>query len=398
MNNLIKTLLLIPSAYGFFAWTFLLLIFWIKPIEVQSLSLDGVLMVSYVLFILLLSTIIFLRKFLEFNVANSKINYSTSRVEVVAFWFSSIVGVFGLFVYISDFSRNFGGYVDFFLIAFSAPLEIRAAAAEETSFGFQVSYLSWISIFMGTVFIVLNKFSFRIRVLIATIVAFEFILNLLFVDRTRPTIILFTCFVGVFVLKMKDIKNPLKFLSILFLAPLVIFFVQALYTGKYDKEDGLFSNLLVYVLGGFGYADLLINQTNPDYIPIRTFYPLSKILEVFGFLRDVPSQILEFKNVPFETNVGTFVEPLISDGGWLYLLLGLPVIVFFVDFLALICLRAFSILQVFFWANLVFLMAISFFVPKYNSLYMYVFAAFGLSFFVIQRLGEHLPAKRGVPM
>src|SRR5574337_169859 len=108
MKSTIKTLFLIPSAYGFFIWVVLLSILWMKPIEIRSLCFEGVLMMSYVVFIFLLATIAFFRKFRKIYDSINEANYSATRLEVAAFWFSSTIGLFGLFLYVSDFSRNFG--------------------------------------------------------------------------------------------------------------------------------------------------------------------------------------------------------------------------------------------------------------------------------------------------
>jgi hypothetical protein len=169
------------------------------------------------------------------------------------------------------------------------------------------------------------------------------------------------------------LRNPLALLLCVFFGPIAIFFAQAIFTGKYDAEGGLFNNFLVYVFGGFGYFSSLLNDVVPDYELMRTFYPLAKILQAFGVLVDVPSQILEFRDVPFTTNVGTFLEPLLSDGGVGLVIVGAPLLIFLVDVFSFRAIASGTAYGLFMWANLVLIPVFSFFVPKFNSTYFYLF-------------------------
>ena len=273
----------------------------------------------------------------------------------------TVIGFFGLYLYILDFSSNFGGLAGFFEVFFSNPLEIRALATEVVSLGFQVSYFSWISVFYCVAYLVLGDARLRPNIFLLILVGgIGFFLNLLFIDRTRPTILFLVCLLSVGIIRFSRMKNPMRFYVSVFAGPLLIFFVQALYTGKYDSEGGLFGNFLAYVLGGFGYFSSLLGDVTPDYSLVRIFYPLSKLMESAGLLDSVPAQILDFREVPFFTNVGTFLEPLLSDGGIWLVIVGVPLLVFSIDLMALRALRDRSIMGLFIWANMVLVALFSF--------------------------------------
>lgn len=373
MKNLFWRLFLIPSVYGFAIWFFLLLLIPFNLIEVDVSGAAWAVFV-YLLICFFCSSGLFFylhKRTNIFSVGNS-IVYSKS--DTIVFVISTVVGIFGLILYVNDFSRYFGGISEFFLTFFTDPLAIRALAAEETSLGFQISYLSWVSIYYIIFFLVKkNAFPIWKKYSLIFLLLIEVFLNLLFVDRTRPVILLIVCFLAFILISFEKIKKPFRLICFVFFCPLVIFFAQAIFTGKYDSEAGLFNNFLIYIFGGFGYFSALLGDVSPDYGLTRIFYPVSKIMQIFGWVVDVPSQILEFRDIPFTTNVGTFLEPLVSDGGLFYILFGIPVLVFFIDFFAYVSLRSKKAFGLFFWGNMILINVLSFFVPKYNSTSIYLF-------------------------
>lgn len=373
MKNIFWRLFLIPSVYGFCIWLFLLLLIPFKFIEVD---ISGV---AWAVFVYLLicffcssGLFYFLNKRTSIYNIGSSIVYS--RLDTLVFFVSTFVGIFGLILYVSDFSKYFGGFFGFFVTFFSDPLAIRALAAEETSFGFQISYLSWVSIYY-IIFLLAKKESLSIwsRLFLICLLLIEVFLNLLFVDRTRPVILLVVCFLAFILMSFEKIKRPFRLICAVFLGPLVIFFAQAIFTGKYDSEAGLFNNFLIYVFGGFGYLSALLGDVDPSYELTRTFYPVSKAMQALGWISDVPSQILEFRDIPFTTNVGTFLEPLVSDGGLLYIFLGIPILIFSIDFFAYVSLKSKKVFGLFVWGNIILINVLGFFVPKYNSTSIYLF-------------------------
>ena len=367
------SLLLIPSVYGAIVWVGLLLLvmFDLVPVNITGEAFS---VFIYVILCLFVSAAFFFRSYVGVNISTFGGSVVTDDLDKVLFWVCTLVGIGGLYIYVVDFSSQFGGLIGFFEVFFRDPLEIRALATEVTSPGFQISYFSWVSVFYCAVYASLGDARLRPPLLMLVLVGGGgFFLNLLFIDRTRPTILFLVCVLSFGVIRFSRIKKPARFYAGVFLDPLLIFFSQAMYTGKYDSGGGLFNNFLVYVLGGFGYFSSLLADVVPDYSLVRVFYPISKLMESMGLIDSVPSQILDFREVPFPTNVGTFLEPLLSDGGMWLVIAGVPIIVFAIDIVALRALRERSIMGLFVWANMVLIVLFSFFVPKYNATQIYLF-------------------------
>lgn len=387
MNKRVWRFLLIPSTYGALVWLGLLSLLGLDFVDVD-VSAAATFVYLYVIVCFVLSNAFVARFFLAIDLENLGKKIVVDRMDSTLFFVSTVIGLGGLGLYILDFSANFGGVTQFFRVFMTDPLAIRAAAVDSTSFGFQISYFSWLSIFYCVLLLATGYGrGWHAKIFLIVLGLGQFCLNLLFVDRTRPTILFVICALGFAACRFGRLRHPLRFFLAVFLGPLVIFFAQALYTGKYDAGDGLLSNFMGYILGGFGYFSSLLSDVIPDYSFVRTFYPVAKILEALGLLREVPPQILEFRDIPFLTNVGTFLEPLASDGGWLGVIVGIPVLVFFLDIFALFALRARSIPAFFIWANLVLVALLSFFVPKYNATYIYLFGIiyFGFHLFRVHR-------------
>lgn len=364
---------MIPSIYGVLLWIILVSLLTLDLIKV-NVSLSAFLVFIYVIFCFGLSSIFAYRRYLFIDVRRIAFQIKDTKFDILLFYVSTLIGFFGLFLYIKDFAGFLGGFLVFFLTFFNDPLSIRALAAEETSLGFQLSYFSWLSIFYCLYYLLTNKISNRAGVIVVAILLFfEFFLNLMFVDRTRPVILFLICSLTLLFLKSSTIKSPLRMFFYVFIGPLVIFFTQAIFTEKYSKEDGLIDNFLVYVFGGFGYFSVVLDSVVPDYNFTRTFYPLAKMGNILGLSMTIPPQILDFKDVPFSTNVGTFLEPLLSDGGILFLLIATPFIIFMLDIMAFRAVVSRTIVGLLIWANTILVVVFSFFVPKYNSSYFYFF-------------------------
>jgi len=384
MKRTVWRLLLIPSTYGFLVWAGLLslLALDVSPVDVSA---TACIVYLYVVACFLLSNALMSRFFLAIDLENFGKQVRVDRLDSTLFLVSTLIGLAGLGLYILDFSANFGGVAAFFYTFLTDPLAIRAAAADSTSLGFQISYFSWLSAFYCVILLVTGYgLGWHWKLLLVLLGLGEFFLNLLFVDRTRPTILFVICALGFAACRFGRVRHPLRFFLAIFLGPLVIFFAQALYTGKYDESDGLFSNFLVYILGGFGYFSSLLTDVIPDYSFMRTFYPVAKIFEAFGLLREVPPQILDFRDIPFLTNVGTFLEPLASDGGLITVVIGVPLLVIAIDAFALFSLRVRSIPGLFIWANLILVTLLSFFVPKYNATHIYLFVVIYFGFHLLR--------------
>ena len=366
-------LLLLPSFYGFVGWLGALLVYLVSPYD-QRLLPETWAVVAYTLFLFCGSMFLFSLS------AKQSLQASRLRFEANAdrVWFlvATVIGGFGLYLYVRDFSSYFGSFGSFLSILTQSSLEVRGAAQDVGGLGFQVSYLSWVAIFFGLILTFRSSLPPTQRVVLLAISAMLFILNLAFVDRTRPIWILVVCLFGYVVSTDARQIRPARVVASVAGIPLAIFFFFTIVSGKFDIRAGVFDNFIIYVTGGLGYFDSLMAEvTQGGFTFAQTFLPVTKLLKGMNVISEAPSEILDFRMVPFATNVGTFLQPLFADGGLPLLLIGLPVLVLGTDWLALASFRTRSLMGRFFWANLTFTMLIGFFVPKYNNTAIYVFAA-----------------------
>jgi oligosaccharide repeat unit polymerase len=364
-------LLLLPSFYGIIGWSAALGVYLISPYDQKFLPETwGI--IAYTLVLFVLSIVIFLLSARE-SLNSSELKFDL-RVEWTWFIAAVIIGGFGLYLYVRDFSSYFGGISGFISTLTQSSLDVRGAAQEVGGLGFQISYASWVAVFFGLIMGWRAPVLVWQRVMLLSTSLVLFILNLMFVDRTRPIWIMVVCLFGFITSRRTQDIKPMQAIAYVGGIPLTIFFVFAIISGKFDVSAGVLDNFIIYVTGGIGYFDSLVAEvTSSQFTGVQTFLPVTKTLKAIGVLDYAPSEILDFRMVPFATNVGTFLQPLFADGGWPMLIFGLPVLVFCTDWMALACFRTQTLMGRFFWANLTFTMLISFFVPKFNNTATYVF-------------------------
>jgi oligosaccharide repeat unit polymerase len=367
-------ILLIPSFYGLISFLSIGILLLLQPIKIYY-SLELFIAYIYILIIFSLS-LLFNYSILDNNIFEKiKSRLEFSKLDKLFLIVSIIIGFYGIFLYIIDFSVFFGGVTQFFIVAYDDILKIREVQATETSLGFQLSYFSWIALMYLYYILISSRRGFIKNIGILTILILIFILNLLFSDRTRPILLFFSMSMIYIIVNHREIKSVLKLLLFVSLVPLAIFITLALFTGKYDVESGVFNNMLAYLLGGSGYLSEMLGEAKFwDFgFPVNSLYPIAKLFYIFDILEYLPSLNLEFKSVPFETNVGTMMAPLILDGGILMLVLATPIIIFLIDRIALVCLESCTLLGVFTWAIFVFNDIFAPISPKFNNFYMYFF-------------------------
>lgn len=365
-----QSLLVLPSTYGLSAWLGALLILSLSPYDYPFKAATWAIF-GYTLFVFACSMASWTSRARASALCSDIIYHPfNDRLLLIA---CTIVGGLGLALYVRDFSSFFGGVGSFFSTLAQSSLTVRGAAQDVESAGFQVSYLSWIAIFIAIFTIMKDQGSKVIRLLAILIVITFFMLNLAFVDRTRPTWIFFVCIIAVLLSRGIGKIQPRK-VAYAVIVPVIFFFAFAIISGKYNENEGITDNFIQYIIGGPSYFNSLVGSTyNNSFTVVRTFLPISKALEQLGLIANVPPEVLDFRPVPFFTNVGTFLEPIYSDGGIWTLLAFLPIMVWTLDGFALSLFRMQTVMSRFIWANIVFTFFISFFVPKYNSTAAYVF-------------------------
>jgi oligosaccharide repeat unit polymerase len=389
-----RNLLLVPSTYGLLGWGLTVFFLILNPIGMTPLSYSGYSILLYTIFILLIFTIIFMKKF-------SKEKYISSikigPIDSYIFYITTVIGLIGLNGYITDVSSFYGGVDALIYILSSDALAVRGSADEFASAYFQVSYFSWISIFLGVLIVRHSDYSILFKIAVLVVILIEVFMNLFFIDRTRPVWILFTVGIGLIFSGSIDGKKFSRNISYLLAMPALIFLSFSYAVQKFNQDLGIVGTMTAYILSGIGYLDDLNHDVTVrmDYAPLRTFMPISKFLEANGLIKNVPSDVLENRFIPFPTNVGSIHEPYISDGGIAFLVIFFPLIVAFINYIAFVGYRSKTSIGLFLWANCLFTMMISFFVPKFNSVPFYLFImVFMISSFIYADVNPRLNKKR----
>ena len=383
---MINRLVSAPSFYMAASWLAVLLIFLYEPIELLPLSFEADAIIVYVIATAMLSSFVFSQRFTRALRIAKPINTQNSLIQW--FFIFGAVGFYGILQYFAFASSSVGGPLNYFFLFVNNPLDIRAIAIDELGGAVQLTYFSWLSIGLGVYIIYGTPARKLIKFSVGLLLIVLFLSNLAFIDRTRPVWLLVLSVICYGMTRDNPQRLLLKFT---FYGPplLLAFFIGfALFTGKLT-QGGAGETTFQYLLGGFSYLNYIFQNIEQfDYAPIRTFYPISKALESVGFIQNVPSQVLDFYNVPYATNIGTFIEPLFSDGGLYFVLLGVPTIIFSIDLLALRALESKNFFGVFLYGNLIFANLISFFVAQFASTPIYLFTVM----FIVSQLAKSFSA------
>jgi len=386
---MIKRLVSAPSFYMAASWLAVLLIFLYEPIELLPLSFEAEAIILYVIATAILSSFVFSQRFTR----ALRIAKPTNTQDSLIKWFFifGAVGFYGILQYFAFASSSVGGPLNYFFLFVNNPLDIRAIAIDELGGAVQLTYFSWLSIGLGVYIIYGTPAHKLIKFFVGLLLIIIFLSNLAFIDRTRPVWLLVLSVICYGMTRDNPQRLLLKFTF--YGPPLLLgFFIGfALFTGKLT-QGGAGETTFQYLLGGFSYLNYIFQNIEQfEYAPIRTFYPISKALESIGFIQNVPSQVLDFYNVPYATNIGTFLEPLFSDGGLFFVLLGVPIIIFSIDWLALRALESKNFFGVFLYGNLIFANLISFFVAQFASTPIYLFTVI----FIFSQLAKGFSAPSG---
>lgn len=371
--------LTIPSFYGVLGWSIssLLYLSGIVPWEASSNRTNLVIAAGLVAF-----AFTFMGSMHHYR-SEGSIREQAEIHHAGFIWLLHFVGLVGISLYIRAFAHDLGGLGDFRTALLTASYKIRLQAEESTSIGTQISYFGWIAIALS----LSTVHRGRVRIALIGASALQFAGNLAFIDRTRPLWILFTSFLLLIYSRGLPSKGYLRgallafaltLISILFLVSVWIGKVPDAHTYGTSSLAAPTQNAVLYLTSGFAYLNRILNSAEPiDFIPIRTLAPLFNVLSVLGLAPHAPSQVNEAYFTPFETNVGTVLEPFIRDGGLGYAALGLFIQTFVVDALA----RRFFALRAplarYAWATLCFTSAVSFFTPKITTTPVWLFVGLG---------------------
>lgn len=386
----------IPSFYGAIAWGAWLILYLLKLIRLDEVSSLALIIFIAVELLFMLSTFLAYPRYRDLLQGDMAAPVCKAGRVVFPGKMLLIVlhglGLLGLMKYLIDIANYFGGinYVLFALMNEAA--SIRGDVDLPTSMGTQLTYFGWIAIGF-TIFGITNK---RLSKWWIFLVVMQFVGNLVYIDRTRPIWIMFTALLMILpATERLDTKKILKWMMAAFMTFIILFWVGAewagktYYEGKFDDPaiPGITQVMYAYGVSGFAYFNHMIVNNEPiSYKSERTLYPLLKFLSKFGLTKEPPSPILEFYDVPFETNVGTFLEPFYRDGGFLFVLFGVLIYSFGFDLLALKLLASNDPFAFFVWSNLCFTTLIAFFTPKITQFPIWLFIGLSLISLLIKQV------------
>lgn len=387
-----STWLFIPSAWGLAGWSVTLLLYRMRLIDWYP-SNDAVLPIfAGVLLAFAASAIAFRGAYADTldriglqvaEIAWRPVGERPWHIPDAALWVLHLIGFAGLGLYLREILEIFDGFAGLVGTLFSDSHLIRQADTELV--GIYLSYFGWMAIPLTAM---RWKIDGRPPKLLVAAAVLQVVGNLLYIDRTRPIWIMFVSVLVIFPFVRGFALRQLAARAI----AVAVFGIAAFYAIGYwvgKTGEGFFyyghvgvsqevAILYYYLTSGFAYFEAIVDSAPiVDYVPQRTLYPLFKMCALLGMCDDPPSQILPFLETPFPANVGTFLEPLYSDGGMPYLWAGILASSFGVDMVALRMLRSTNPYALFCWANLCFVSFISFFVPKIAStpVWLFVFIA-----------------------
>jgi hypothetical protein len=374
-----RALMFTPSAYGILGWALSGVLYLLRVLPWEQPDKLTLLVLALVLFAFAASLVWQMR---QKSAPLSRIEFGRgySAIEVI-FHF---VGFTGVALYARDMAAILGDFQIFVAAAVSASYAIRWVAADSTSIGTQLSYLSWIAAALSAARLVQHpRLSWRYPVLLLQLLG-----NLLFIDRTRPIWIGFCILlVAISAKGMPSRRAAMRAMLTIPGAAFAIFLLVGSWIGKIPDGNAYGSsalppaaqNVSMYLTSGFAYLNRMLTWPEPvDYRPVRTLSPVVNLLAAVGVTDRAPSQVNEEYLIPIMTNVGTFSEPFYRDGGMVYLLIGVVIQTFLVDALARWFLTFATPFCRYAAAVLCFTSAVAFFTPKITTTPVWLFLGLAL--------------------
>lgn len=388
----LKYLIYIPSFYGTIFFNLFYFFYLLDIIKFDEGCFTAHVIFGLSSFLFIFNTIIFLKYYKiviekKFSAVGDLVHDKNIRfIKIIMFLFYGI-GFLGGFLYLVGVADFFGGFLNFFLVLFSdSSSEIRANGdAYSDSVGIQLSYFSWIASAITLSLIVTRKISKKYYILFV----FNILINLLFIDRTRPIWILITSLLSVlpFIHFKLTNRKILKYFITFSVAIMFIFSLLAIISNKQTDKSNFNSwdlppeiiGILNYGVSPFAYFNYMIIHEDIEEITLdRTIYPLKKVTSQLGLTKEPSSLINEFYYVPTPTNVGTFLEPFYRDGGYFFVFLGILLHTFVFNIMGLYFLKNKNLFGNYAYSNICFINLFSFFTPKINNFPIWLFFLIGI--------------------
>jgi oligosaccharide repeat unit polymerase len=397
--QIVSSLILVPSFYGFVAWTIALALYSLRLLDWFESPPGAMLIYIGVAIAFGASALLHAKPYAkaklqpEFDYVRLHLDNERSvfLISRAFLWALHALGFVGLYLHFSQVVTSLSSMGGLITALFQQSHLIRQTEVDPS--GIYISYFGWLAIPLTVLAWRIDR---RGMALLLVATAVQFLANMMFIDRTRPIWLLLASAI-IWLPFAKQLRLRTIFFRALVAAALilVLFLAIGFWVGKrgewfdaygYVSISNELALIYYYLTGGFAYFDVLFDTAYEySFLPERTLYPLFKVAEVLGIATPPPSQILQFIDAPFPTNVGTMLEPLYSDGGLLFVVLGTIGATFLVDFVGLVCLRAKNAFCLVFWANLCIVSFLAFFVPKQNATQVWLFAALALVGLLVTR-------------
>ncbi len=378
----LRSLLLMPSFYGGAAWTTALMLYWTRYVEWNPDGTTSILAFLGVALCFICSTIYFFPWYQRFAVGNNKEARASESSSCYKIGRSSmpgwllllhVIGLAGILIYARSMSHYLGGSDLFLWMIRNASHRIRAASSECTSIGTQIAYFGWIAAAVTAYRCFKNKLSKKWLWLVGLQIA----ANTLWIDRTRPLTIFFLCYAA-FVLSRRRwrLSRAIFFNGAFLLGCFVIFVIIGTWIGKInllqDSDSApsitpAIKSTYSYLTSSFAYCNDVLSNDDPGVDVPYTLTPLAKLLVFCGASDHAPQLVLDFRDVPYSTNVSTFLPAFYWDGGWLYMAAGIIVYSFGMDLLGLYLVSSKNEFAVTGWAMCCWVSCMAFFTPKIAS-------------------------------
>lgn len=382
-----RAIFFIPSFYGVLGWTLAFFSYIFGPILWHPIAVETI-MILATFYVLFLASAGILSHFYRLHLLTPDIPLcANSFVRVIIVLHG--IGFLGLAMYVSDFSRELGGLEAFFLVLLSNSLGIRELSGNMTSLGTQVGYVGWVAIWLSVY--ALRKVNFS--PMLFTLSLIQFCGNLLYVDRTKPIWIIFVAFlIGIAAGRSIRASSVIRAFLVMLGLSLLALLLYLIWTGKgfdqsgnlVDALNALVEHVSAYSTAGIAYFNHILQSEQVYAFSLqRTFTPFFTVLNLMGFAEPPPPVILDFYYVPNPTNVGTALEPLYRDGGLLYVILGVIVLSFGIDIIALRFFQKGNPFALIVWSNLCFTSFFTFFAPRLNSFAIHIILFCGMAGYLI---------------
>lgn len=402
MNRIenVKYLFYLPSFYGLISLSSTYFIYNLQIIDFGPLSLMSHVIILFSILAFLISTFFYYKLYKSTlrNISIESTFYSKIKLSLLYF-----IGFIGVILFLREYFEFYGGATNYFFVLFSessTELRINSIIASE-SIGIQLTYLGWIALGLNTVYFVKNKIS----KLWLIPFCLTFLSNLLFIDRTRPMWLILIIVLIILALKVNvfTLKRLVKGLIITIIIFLVLFLAIGKLAGK-SNEEKLYrgwdvssntQNVVFYLTSSFHYLDYIINKKEPAYQFDRTIYPALKTLNLAGFIENQPTSLInEFYGSPYQTNVGTFLEPFYNDYGIPYMLFGIILHSFFLNYIAIFFFKRKNAFSMFVAVNICIVDFFIFFTPKINNFPVWLFLFLGYILFFKTLIFRSLNVKK----